>query len=85
VFDNSLPRHKLNFGPLVFAIAFITIGISAVVDASFDQSVSWLWGAALVVLGIAGVATVIDRQRPASSTAEAEPSDSSGKEASEES
>jgi len=83
VFDKSLPRHKLNFGPLVFAIGFVTIGILTLVDASFDEGVAWLWGAALVVLGIAGVATVIDRQRSTDSTTEAEPSDSSGVETSD--
>ncbi len=77
VFDKSLPRHKLNFGPLVFAIGFVTIGILALADASFDEGVAWLWGAALVVLGIAGVATVIDRQRTAGSTRERDSSEDS--------
>lgn len=60
---DRLPRHRFRPTRLTAAVAFAVVGAVAVTDSSFDRGLGWLWGAALVMLGVAGAVASFDRLR----------------------
>ncbi|MCP3937073.1 MAG: hypothetical protein GY708_17090 [Actinomycetia bacterium] len=58
-----LPSHRLSFVPLVFGLGFVALGVAMLTDTSLEQTEAWLWAAAFVVVGVAGLFAVYDRVR----------------------
>lgn len=60
-----LPAHRFRPVRLVAAVAFAVLGVVVLTDTSLDRGLGWLWGSALVMVGVVGLVAVVDRARTA--------------------
>ncbi len=65
MFRDRLPAHQFRPVRLVAAVAFAVLGAVALTDTSLDRGLGWLWGTALVMVGVVGLVAVADRARAA--------------------
>jgi hypothetical protein len=56
-----LPDHQVRFGPLVFGLSFAGLGIAVLCDTTLDETGSWLWAVALIVVGVAALVSILER------------------------
>ena len=59
----DIDRTGVRTMPLVFGIAFVAVGISALVGVAADLDVEsgWIWAVALAAVGVALIASAIAR------------------------
>ena len=60
-----LPAHRFRPVRLVAAVAFAVLGVVVLTDTSLDRGLGWLWGSALVMVGVVGLVAIVDRARTA--------------------
>lgn len=71
----TTPKRRIRSVPLVFGVLFVALGYVGMIAASdVDDAGVWMWPAALVAVGIAGLFTtvrtaIVHRRRAGTATA----------------